>query len=537
MANIDSSQIYSIYTPQHGFLKFKYDEANEEYYSVDNHGNKLPIYWYSNKDEQMGAGRAPYWTKEQLLEYALTVKELNDGIFEVYLDGVKCDLRDSITPLQYFKLDPKTGRYCPYILIDLVTDKLNPKPLQILKNDDALRLRKSDIEKLGWVVYNYDVKAQNAFTQPIIQRPINLKGDDADILQALMNDPAAMILYKCLQSTLPMIQSMAMMTSVMSNMRTNWDKANINQTQDLMKANDVQAAALKKQRNSALFKMIQSPIFSSLIGIISVILGVLSLFTAGATAGVAIGLWVTIGVLAAGLVATGIAVSVLGAQLRSETKNTLGEYYGDASKIPEHILEAFKEMDNMILTTTISTAISLFLDAILSVLGGFGKANSLIKKVPGELAEEIGERVIVHGAKGGMGSVLKVGIKDLLKKGLKKGLEKGVLKDLGKEALQTLLGALGNASIMAGVLTGIGQMRDGFYEKINAEFRLAMAELQLVVEKIKSESSFLRSITESLQDTLDKLMANINKLVQAQTNIIRTLGDESTTITRNMANI
>jgi hypothetical protein len=99
----------------------------------------------------------------------------------------------------------------------------------------------------------------------------------------------------------------------------------------------------------------------------------------------------------------------------------------------------------------------------------------------------------------------------------------------------TMLAMGGGAGIAAGLVKGTNAIVTGILDQAIAEGEKVVAINAAKNKQFEAESKYYGSILKHFQEALKGVWEYIEKMFQTQSDLIRTLGDGSTAITRNIA--
>ncbi|MDR2029876.1 MAG: hypothetical protein LBP65_00165 [Puniceicoccales bacterium] len=329
-------------------------------------------------------------------------------------------------------------------------------------------------------------------------------------MQAILEDPLAMVLFSCVESVMPFVDCMATLIEAIHSAQLGAQRAMLNQSQKTAQVAQQVQEMVDKIHDSFFFKMMNSPacaiFFIVFAAVIMLLMAAATFFTGGLATGfflAAIIIAVLVVIAAAALF--GSAAGILNSDLQD-----LEDKFRTETGLDPAIEEAFEDLRAMVGTTAGLVVAAVVATAIGSMVAGYmaikgpGGSYDRINKMNEQRAEDN-------------------------QPALTKQEENSI--HVGTAAS----GAGSTAGGAAGILEGVLTIAEGMYQ-------LAMAPLIELhsIEKARiteweAQSKYFGSIVKHVQEGLKNLWEYVEKMVSSQATLIRTLGDTSTTIARNIS--
>jgi hypothetical protein len=397
----------------------------------------------------------------------------------------------------------------------------NSLNVRIFKVDDAGTLLAPDssnpftLSLADLQVRNYCIGAVDdweiwkSFTNPTLGEGILLNVDpvsdgySSETMEALLEDAAAMTFYTCVQAMMPYLVTMANATKCLSSSQISFEMVSMRHSQSVLQKQVAMEKMIEEIRNSKLMKFLSSPWFTLILVLAAVIIAILSIVTAGTA--LAVILPVVLAVVVA--VALIITVSVFYAQDKEnmdKLKKDLG--YANGVIMPKELQEMWDKAQDALLAAFL---ISLALIIISCASMGYGGANisTAIGNAEIQLAKAFTEKVVTETIK--MAAKLSVVV----------GMASGV------------------AIAATSVASGVYAIAEGLIMKGTAAMEYAISKVRTQSEGLTAMSKLFKDLMSRMEESLKMLMDTLQELIKRQSEIIKTLGEGSHAITRNIAGI
>ncbi|MDR3316565.1 MAG: hypothetical protein LBS68_00595 [Puniceicoccales bacterium] len=411
----------------------------------------------------------------------------------------------------HFKYDGSTKTYNS-VKID---ESWNSSELKIYsymndenKSSGQLKLSVSRVEKQKYQIY------EMAESKKTIQKnPIDPGAADAFIAylnsvskeprDMALDDPAAMVLFNCIQGVIPFIDTITVLATALGNIGIQSQRVSTNIAQFALAEKIAIQRLIDEIRNSKLMRLLKSPWFGIVMGIVATLLmlaaAIAAIFTAGTTLIVAM---IIIIIFSAALIgAAAICVSMAADDDKRRLKELKASLPAD---IQAALDEAFKEAEGLYTTAQAAILIGIALLVIAAVATGFFMGGS-INASSARMAKASGLSAPTKAMKG-FSAV-----------------------EVGSDGLGQMMGLA--ATIVQAINTIVGAKEKMMMASLEKKLSEQQADAKLWEERSKYFGALYRKFNESIAT----LMEHLDTMIKAMSSLIKILGEGYSTIARNIA--
>ncbi|MDR2341231.1 MAG: hypothetical protein LBD72_02805 [Puniceicoccales bacterium] len=371
-----------------------------------------------------------------------------------------------------------------------------------------LVLSASDVQNKGYTIGAVDdCKILKFFTNPSLGDGVQLNVDptsdkyESDVMQALMEDSATMTLYTCVQAMMPYMITMANATKCLSSSQISFDMINMRHSQEVHQKNVAMAKMMEEIRNSKLMKFLSSPWFTLILVLAAVLIAVLCLLTAGALAVI-----LTVVVVAVVIAVMVPLLSVYYSQDKAsmeKLKEDLG--YSEGVAMQEDIQEMYDKA-HQALDVAFGVALAIVAVSVIAMAVGGGFVSSTATKIAQQIARTFATEVT-----------------------------KGILRAAMVVAVAGMASSL--ATAVVSMTSGLYSIVEAIVMKAAAAIERAIGNVRAQIDGLSAMSRLFKDLISRMEQSLRVLMETLQDLIKSQGEIIKTLGEGSRAITRNLAGI
>ncbi|MDR0727516.1 MAG: hypothetical protein LBF26_01300 [Puniceicoccales bacterium] len=355
-----------------------------------------------------------------------------------------------------------------------------------------------------------------SFTSPTIGGGVMLNVDprseqySSGIMQALMEDSATMTLYTCVQAMMPYMVTIANATKCLSSTQISFDMISMRHSQSVLSKQVAMEKMLEEIRNSKLMKFIASPWFIIILVLAAVLIAALCIITGGAALAAIIPAVVTTIVAVSIAVATAVAlittISVFYAQDKKSMDNLVKSMgYNSIDDMPTEVRKIYDKIQQALDVAFALAFVTIVISCISMGYGGM-TINTTVAQMASQLA---------------------------------KTFNTAITKAIINIAIISAIVSAG-ASISVAVLScvsGITAIVEGIVRLGIAAMEHAISTIRAQVDGLSAMSKLFKDLMSRMEQSLKVLMEALQNLIKSQGEIIKTLGEGSRTITRNIAGI
>jgi hypothetical protein len=398
------------------------------------------------------------------------------------------------------------------------------------KNGNELRVRIFKVANNGdlgaaqvgrYTIYTSDLQGKNysigavddwkilkSFTSPTVGEGMVLNVDprserySSGVMQAIMEDPTSLVLYTCVQAMMPYMVTMANATRCLSSTQISFDMISMRHSQSIIQKQIAMERMMEEIRNSKLMKFLSSPWFAVILVLAALLIAVLCVITGGAAA-------VVISVVIATVVAVALVttVSVLYTSDKNDMEKLKEELgYTAGVDMPSEIQKLYDKAQQA-LDVAFSVAIVMIVISAVSMAYGGATAGAAVEHLALQLAQNLGAEVATEA----MTAVAKV----LFVVGLASAISSGA----------------------TAVVSGIHSIVEGLVMQGTAAIEYAINKVRAEVDALSAISKFFKELMSRMEQSMKILMETFQDLIKNQGEIIKTMGEGSRMVTRNIAGI
>lgn len=332
-------------------------------------------------------------------------------------------------------------------------------------------ITESVLNQLGWTAYKISKDKIDLFKKPVLKNGVSTVGTSYE-KTAITENADALALYLCFATSIPSFRATANATWGLNCNKLATDKQIIREDEENLQLQKEIEDLINTIKNSRLYKLMKKWWVHLIIGLVDMILAVIALIPE-------FGIFIS----AALHLILGLALSVTVGVFFDELKNSisdLGEKYNEDATFNEIV-------DNFEKNLTTAEYITIASIVVSSIFKGiFTLAHPASQITPSVIIPQL-------------------------------------LKQLLNETIGNTL-----------MYRGYGEMAQSLADQLKADTQYALSMYDVETQRLQAESDLWSKLIENMQSTLENLVAYMEMLIQSSSELIKTLGEGSRSVTQNL---